>query len=67
MQHRDKLEVKLDADGAPDVAFSIDKAHRLRAAAMRDMATETGAWLRRQFQHLIQALRLDGHHASVHH
>ena len=67
MHQEDNLEIKLDAQGAPDVDYYIDKAHRLRAEALRDTAVDTGAWLRKQFQHLIHALHLDGHHASMGH
>ena len=67
MHHKDNLEVKLNAHGEPDIDFYVNEAHRLRAEVLHGMAADTGAWLRRQFRHLIHALHLDGRHASLHH
>lgn len=67
MHSKDELVIKLDATGAPDVDFYINKGHRLRAEAVRGMAADMGAWVHTQVQHLVHALHMDGHHASMHH
>lgn len=67
MQYEDAMSVKLDANGDPDVGYYIDHAHQMRGEAIRELAVEAAAGMRRQIRHLFQALHLDGHQPSLHH
>lgn len=67
MQYEDDIPVKLDANGNPDVRFYIDRAHEMRGQAIRDLAIQATAGIRRQMQHLLHVLHLGGRQPSLHH
>ena len=67
MYHEDDLDLRLDANGNPDMRFYINEAHRLRGEAIRELAVQAATGLRRQIRQLFHALHLDGHLASPHH
>ena len=67
MYHEDDLELKLDANGNPDMHYYMDVARQMRAEVTRDLARQAAAAVRRKLQYLFHVLHLDGHHASVHH
>ena len=67
MYCKDELHVRRDANGNPDMAYYINEAHRLRREAIRQMATQARAGLRKRLQQLAHALHLDGRQPSLHH
>lgn len=67
MHFEDDLNVKRDANGNPDVAYYVNRAERLRSDAIRNLATNAAAGLRRQWQQLAHALHLGDRQPSLHH
>ena len=67
MNCKDDFQMKLDANGDPDVRYYIDAAHLMRAEATHAWMKEVGAKIGEKVRKLLHSLHLDGHNPTPHH